>query len=273
MKFSDVSIKARLIGGFAVVALITVAVGLFSIVNMTNIADRQIEIGNLTTDFAYDPALITRNAISLRETMLRYGLNMLLEQQQNYDAFIKTIQDIRANTMALMETIGNLPISADSKTILESIDVKRRAFVAAQNAWLVLVEDPNVTGLDMFQREYYDLMSTADAFVTAFTPLTESLNKDVAGQVAAANLYQSEVMLIVMIVLVIAIVLAITIGLVISTSITRPIAAVTAKLKEIAQGEGDLTQTISIKAKDETGQLAHYFNETLEKIKNLVIII
>ncbi|MDR2898457.1 MAG: methyl-accepting chemotaxis protein [Spirochaetaceae bacterium] len=54
---------------------------------------------------------------------------------------------------------------------------------------------------------------------------------------------------------------------------TKPIVTVTENLKEIAQGEGDLTRTISIKAKDETGELAHYFNQTLEKIKNLVIII
>ncbi len=48
---------------------------------------------------------------------------------------------------------------------------------------------------------------------------------------------------------------------------------VTDNLKEIAQGEGDLTHTITVKAKDETGDLALYFNQTLQKIKNLVIII
>ncbi len=54
---------------------------------------------------------------------------------------------------------------------------------------------------------------------------------------------------------------------------TKPIVTVTDNLKEIAQGEGDLTRTITVKAKDETGDLALYFNQTLHKIKNLVIVI
>ncbi len=56
-------------------------------------------------------------------------------------------------------------------------------------------------------------------------------------------------------------------------SITQPIVNVADNLKDIAQGEGDLTRTIIINSKDEVGDLAKYFNQTLEKIKNLVITI
>ena len=51
---------------------------------------------------------------------------------------------------------------------------------------------------------------------------------------------------------------------------TKPIVKVADTLKEIAEGEGDLTRTISVNSKDEAGDLAMYFNKTLEKIKNLV---
>jgi methyl-accepting chemotaxis protein len=46
---------------------------------------------------------------------------------------------------------------------------------------------------------------------------------------------------------------------------------VTDTLRDISEGEGDLTQTIVIYSRDEIGNLAHYFNETIGKIKNLVI--
>jgi methyl-accepting chemotaxis protein len=52
---------------------------------------------------------------------------------------------------------------------------------------------------------------------------------------------------------------------------TKPIVRVAATLKDIAEGEGDLTHTIVINSNDEVGDLAVYFNETLEKIKNLVV--
>jgi len=55
-----------------------------------------------------------------------------------------------------------------------------------------------------------------------------------------------------------------------SRSICKPIIKVTETLKNISEGEGDLTKTINVHSKDEIGSLAHYFNQTLAKIKNLV---
>jgi len=54
---------------------------------------------------------------------------------------------------------------------------------------------------------------------------------------------------------------------------TNPITRVTDTLKDISEGEGDLTRTIIINSKDEIGDLAHYFNMTLEKIKHLIVVI
>jgi len=54
---------------------------------------------------------------------------------------------------------------------------------------------------------------------------------------------------------------------------TAPIVKISNSLKDISEGEGDLTQTINISSKDEVGDLARYFNKTLEKIKNLVLLI
>ncbi|MDR1950171.1 MAG: methyl-accepting chemotaxis protein [Spirochaetaceae bacterium] len=60
---------------------------------------------------------------------------------------------------------------------------------------------------------------------------------------------------------------------IIAKNIAKPIVNVSQTLKDISEGEGDLTQSINITSKDEIGDLAHYFNLTLEKIKNLVIAI
>jgi len=68
-------------------------------------------------------------------------------------------------------------------------------------------------------------------------------------------------------------VLAAVITLFVAHSIVKPIIGVTATLKDISEGEGDLTRTVIISSKDEVGDLANYFNRTLEKIKNLVFLI
>jgi methyl-accepting chemotaxis protein len=56
-------------------------------------------------------------------------------------------------------------------------------------------------------------------------------------------------------------------------SIIKPIIGVTLTLKDISEGEGDLTKKINNNSKDEVGDLSRYFNATLEKIKNRVLSI
>ncbi|MHC6202527.1 methyl-accepting chemotaxis protein [Breznakiellaceae bacterium SP9] len=56
-------------------------------------------------------------------------------------------------------------------------------------------------------------------------------------------------------------------------SITKPIVKVADTLKDISEGEGDLTKTVELHSKDEVGDLARYFNATLDKIRNLVAAI
>ncbi|GHV39176.1 methyl-accepting chemotaxis protein [Spirochaetia bacterium] len=56
-------------------------------------------------------------------------------------------------------------------------------------------------------------------------------------------------------------------------SISNPILLTVGMLKDISEGEGDLTKTIPVHSKDEIGDMSHYFNLTLEKIKNLIITI
>jgi methyl-accepting chemotaxis protein len=59
----------------------------------------------------------------------------------------------------------------------------------------------------------------------------------------------------------------------VSTGITRPVVDVALTLKDISEGEGDLTKTVNVNSKDEIGDLARYFNATLQTIKNLVVVI
>ncbi|MDR2597988.1 MAG: methyl-accepting chemotaxis protein, partial [Treponema sp.] len=51
---------------------------------------------------------------------------------------------------------------------------------------------------------------------------------------------------------------------------TMPITKVTDTLKDISEGEGDLTKRIIINTKDEMKDMGRFFNLTMEKIKNLV---
>ncbi|WP_341963359.1 methyl-accepting chemotaxis protein [Pseudomonas sp. RC10] len=55
-----------------------------------------------------------------------------------------------------------------------------------------------------------------------------------------------------------------------ATLIVRPIRSVASGLEGIAQGEGDLTQNLAVRGKDETAQLANWFNQFLAAIRGLI---
>jgi len=83
----------------------------------------------------------------------------------------------------------------------------------------------------------------------------------------------NEMKTFVIILAIVALTAAIVIIYIVLHRTTKPIVRVANTLKDISEGEGDLTKTININSNDETGDLAKYFNKTLDKIKNLIVII
>jgi len=73
--------------------------------------------------------------------------------------------------------------------------------------------------------------------------------------------------------LIIAIVALIIIGFVlfvVSNGITRPIIRITRVLKDIAEGDGDLTKRVDVQTSDEIGDMGRYFNQFISAVHNIV---
>ncbi len=69
---------------------------------------------------------------------------------------------------------------------------------------------------------------------------------------------------------IITISMLIIIGFSIAIMVTRSIEQVIKSLKDIAQGEGDLTQRLARTSKDEVGELVHWFNVFVEKLHSTI---
>ncbi|GHU48145.1 methyl-accepting chemotaxis protein [Spirochaetia bacterium] len=83
----------------------------------------------------------------------------------------------------------------------------------------------------------------------------------------------AELSSVTIIIIVISIILSALIIYFVSSSVAKPILSVATTLKDISEGEGDLTQQVRITSRDEIGDLARYFNQTLDKIKMLIVTI
>ena len=69
----------------------------------------------------------------------------------------------------------------------------------------------------------------------------------------------------------VAVVVLMAVGFVIVRSIAKAIAAIVARLRDISQGEGDLTQRVDESRKDELGELGRWFNLFVKKTHDLLV--
>jgi methyl-accepting chemotaxis protein len=67
-----------------------------------------------------------------------------------------------------------------------------------------------------------------------------------------------------------AIVIFFLVGAGLAVLIATPIKNITLKLRDIAEGEGDLTKRLTATSKDEIAQMAHWFNRLLDTVADLV---
>jgi len=58
-------------------------------------------------------------------------------------------------------------------------------------------------------------------------------------------------------------------SLLLGRKITKPITIITRKIKEISEGEANLSQTLDVRSSDEVGKLSEYFNNFVKKLKNI----
>jgi len=57
---------------------------------------------------------------------------------------------------------------------------------------------------------------------------------------------------------------------VVSTSLTNPLIQITGMVKDISEGEGDLTKRLLVASQDEVGKLAGYFNDFMGKLQFII---
>jgi methyl-accepting chemotaxis protein len=146
--------------------------------------------------------------------------------------------------------------------------------VQAFRAKLHAIEAIAVQGTKLYEEARQQAMGPCLTTQTAANDLLDQivkLNQDVgdaevkAGTAAAGSAKAMSIGAVI-----VGVLLALGFGFVISRAITKPISLIVARIKDIAQGEGDLTQRVDDKAKDELGELGRWFNAFVKKVHDIV---
>ncbi|MCL2318755.1 MAG: methyl-accepting chemotaxis protein [Treponema sp.] len=137
---------------------------------------------------------------------------------------------------------------------------------------------PVMSGVDY----YGNAVILGKDYLTAYRPMFAPGSRDIIGiyfvgiemAVIRDQIYQHRNDQIMRLVLIAAGLLLLSIllnALVIRMAVIKPIASTVERLKELSEGEGDLTKSLAVLHHDEIGDMVHYFNLTIEKIRDLII--
>jgi len=108
----------------------------------------------------------------------------------------------------------------------------------------------------------YLVSYTKSSFVNAYVLLMEPLLNYTERS--------AELLRWILIAVIISIILASAVLIILALSIVQPLKQATKAMGSMARGEGDLTQRLSIKTRDEVGELVGNFNDFVEKLQHIL---
>lgn len=177
---------------------------------------------------------------------------------------------------ALFE-IGSLAIIDPIWNIRKEI-IKENADSLLKNEEIANIQVEDGDGNVIYSMEKKDKMYDKDYLMP---PLRQDLVKDEQKigtvTVQGTNYHiKQELFGVILSTVVEIVVMVVVLGLIVlfvTHKLSRPIINMAAVLKDIAEGEGDLTKTIPVDSNDEIGEMARYFNNFIEKLNGIVLSI
>ena len=271
---SRVGIGTLLNVGFALAIGIAVVLGLFSmfslnavVSDLSRVAENSIGVNTELGNLKEAAGLAATEASRLKEDMnerlgkgLRTNTADMAVLQQTFDELASSLRVLIDSE----EEDGTL-------LLLEIEDIHEKV----QREWIPLlrgvVSEINRTSTDglMMATTVDSLQSNLLSFVdtagkgTAVTREIEALAIDSSTSAKTT----SRIMFLVLIFSVIGIII---IGYFTRRGIINPIKRVTERIRDIAEGEGDLTRRIDDSTSDELGELAKWFNEFVAKLQHII---
>ena len=184
---------------------------------------------------------------------------------------VKSVQDeITAIEVSVDETLAKYKDDIDYETLL----VNYNSYITAKDEFLISTIARNTTqttGTEM--QPGGGPQSLDNAKVALIASFDEIINNHVVGAQQTyedSKVVYKNTLIIVIGLLTICAAITLILSIIIIRSIVEPVRNVTTKLKEISDSNGDLTQRIGYKSKDEIGELSNSFDTFMDKLQSII---
>ena len=231
-------------------------------------ASSQEEFANELAAFTSELDSFQKHLEALRQTLPRVGLSATLVEP--------VVQAARSLQNAYTDAFNKFDRASADFT--EQVDAQVKGLGSAVNEELDKLQAVVFKHLGELEALLADMRRQAvdvcrqlmDEETDRLDRMVQIWQKHADEQANAATALAQTLSTVMIVAAIVGVGLAAGLGMVLARSITRPIERTVALIKDVAEGEGDLTKRLEIFSKDEIGDLAHNFNVFCDKLEAIV---
>ena len=253
------SIRKKLIAGFSIILLITTA---STIYNISGYMDNKDHIMHIKEKAVKGYGLANEIKINVLQTRLYFAdasasksLNELNKTEEYAAIFKKNLDEYSQLDEDMKPQIVDLNSSFD------------RFFSYGKEMTEMYIMDGHEAGnimMDQFDKMGEEILIK----VTSFRDKSQDILSDDLIEIDTHIAMKIQMSIVLAIfTLILSIIVAIFLG----NGITKPIKILARIFNELGKGEGDLTQRIKIKSRDEIGRMADAFNRFMDSLESMVL--
>jgi len=256
-------IRTKLVGGFSIIALIGAFLGVVGLYS-----------NNVLTDTAEDIIHITEveaNISSILSSHYNWRHN-LTDSTYSGKPFTGSLDPTTCS-------LGQWLLSDDAKTITNpELKAVLQEIIPSHNiihekAREIVDHKNNNNDDEAIRILYEEVFPSAQIVIGGLQHLYDEYGNILHEEINEIHKNGKTFAVFIIIIIIIAFAASSVLALLVTTSIVKPLFTVMYTLKDISEGEGDLTKRVHYNNKDVIGDLSRYFNQTMEIIKNLIISI
>ena len=259
------TIRAKLMFAMGALAVVAAGLALFGIYEVHNFDVRM----NLVTGTIANRIVYVNHANGAFLNYYRYQKNHLLETDQ---AAKRKWEDEQSKSEVALNAALDQWDSIASELGRQKLAVIRGAFVdfkRANDRILALSRaNQQAKAREISNGEAHLAYEAANKAITEATELTDGQMRQQATETAAAYAMTRNLMVIITIV---AVGTCCTLSFIIVGRVSKGLGVVVERIKDVAQGEGDLTKRIEVQNEDELGELSRWFNTFMDKLQQIIL--
>jgi len=203
-----------------------------------------------------------------QKVMKRYGDAVVLQDKGSLNDAAKDAQAVLDSLQSIKEKTG---FNADlQKQVSEMMDRLSDMTARAKPAYSTMIDAKDKVSSQTMS-EVGNLARENKEMEASLSSVREDISKAFGADLASVTASSERQRTLGIVVFLIAVGCGSALAaFVINRQIMTPLHDLTARLKDIAEGEGDLTKRLDISSNDEIGEVAHWLNIFLEKLQQII---